>query len=175
MPDSRSEVPLLIAFVDLTRFAAQTERVNDLELAEAIDAYYERVAALTARAGGTLVKFIGDGGLLVFPEAAVDSGVKALLDLKDEIDSLMAARGWECRLTARAHFGTVVAGPFGAAGSKRFDVLGKAVNQAAMLPSTGVTLSAAAFAKLGPELRQRFKEHAPPATYLRVEDTPRFR
>ena len=169
------EVPLLIAFVDLTRYAAQCQRVTDRALADTIDTYYERVASLVERAGGRVVKFIGDAALLVFPEDAVDRGVEGLLQLKDTVDDVMQERGWDCRLAVKAHFGTTVAGPFGAAGAKRFDVIGKAVNTAATLDSTGVTLSVAAFRKLGPELRRRFHKHTPPITYIRMEDPRRVR
>ena len=73
------------------------------------------------------------------------------------------------RRRARA-FGTVVAGPFGRDGDKRYDVIGKTVNVAATLDATGVALSVAAFRKLGPALRRRFKKHTPPVTYIRLED-----
>jgi hypothetical protein len=36
--------------------------------------------------------------------------------------------------------------------------------------ATGVTLSVAAFRKLGPALRRRFKKHTAPVTYIRLED-----
>ena len=104
----------------------------------------------------------------------MDRGVAALLALKDSIDVSMVHRGWECRLVAKAHFGPVIAGLFGAAGNKRPDVIGKTVNTAAMLDTTGVALSVAAFRKLGPTLRRRFKKHTPPVTYIRAED-PRLR
>ena len=174
MADMRAETALLIVFVDLTRFGAQSQRVSDGALADGVDAYYERVAEHIETAGGIVVKFIGDGALVVFDESAVDRGVHALLQLKASIDRFMAQRGWDCRLTARAHFGTAVAGPFGRAGAKRYDVIGKAVSVAAMLEATGVTLSVAAFRKLGPELRRRFRKHTPPISYIRVED-PRLR
>src|SRR5207237_10013877 len=118
---------------------------------------------------------IGDAALLVFPEDAVDRGVEGLLQLKDTVDDLMQERGWDCRLAVKAHFGTTVAGPFGAAGAKRFDVIGKAVNTAASLDSTGVTLSVEAFRKLSPDMRTRFKKHTPPITYLRNDDPRPFR
>ncbi len=172
---SRTEIPLLIAFADLTRFAAQSLHVSDERLAETIDAYYERVAARIEAAGGKLVKFVGDAALIVFQPEAVDAGIQALLDLKEEVDHGFEAMGWECRLMIKIHFGPVVAGPYGAAGAKRFDVLGKAVNAAAMLDSTGVALSAEAFRKLGPALRKRFKKHTPTITYIRTEDPHRFR
>ena len=173
MVEDRAEVPLLIAFADLTRFMAQSQRVNDTDLADTLDAFYECVAARVEKAGGRVVKFIGDAALVVFAEDAVDRGVEALLEVKDAVDDLMERRRWDCRLAVKAHFGTTVAGPFGAAGAKRFDVIGKAVNTAATLEGSGVTLSVAAFRKLSPELRRRFRKHTPPITYIRLEDPRR--
>jgi adenylate cyclase len=175
MPEHRLEVPLLVAFIDLTRFGAQSQRVSDIDLAETLDTYYERVAVAIEAGGGRLVKFVGDGALAVFGEADVDRGVQALLDLKDSIDELMDTRGWECRLAVKVHFGSAVAGPFGPADAKRFDVIGKTVNTAVTLDSTGVALSVTAFRKLGSELRRRFKKHTPPITYIRHEDPRRVR
>jgi class 3 adenylate cyclase len=175
MTDTRSEVSLLIAFVDLARFAAQSQRLEDHDIAQTLDEYYEHIAFAVQRSGGTVVKFIGDAALIVFPEPCVDQAVETLLSLKSSVDQMMADRAWECRLTAKVHFGAAIAGPFGAQKDKRFDVIGKAVNTAAMLDASGVTLSVDAFRKLGRELRKRFKKHAAPITYIRVEDPRRFR
>jgi class 3 adenylate cyclase len=109
----------------------------------------------------------------VFDETAVDRGAHALLQLKESIDRFMAEQRWECRLTVKAHFGSAVAGPFGRAGAKRFDVIGKAVSVAATLEATRVTLSVPAFRKLSPELRRHFRQHTPPVSDIRVEDPRR--
>ena len=170
---ARAEVPLLIAFADLLRFAAQSQRTDDVELAETIDAYYELIGAAVEAGGGTVVKFLGDAALITFPDDGVDRGVEALLELKDSVDELMQRRGWACRLAIKAHFGTAVAGPYGAAGNKRYDLIGRAVNIAATLEGSGVTLSVEAFRKLGPGVRARFRKHTPPITYIRVEDPRR--
>jgi adenylate cyclase len=167
---ARTETSYLIGFVDLLRFTAQSARSTDREIAEVIDEYYQRVSDRLEPAGGRIVKFIGDGALVVFAEADADRGVAAVLDLKPEIDAWMAARGWECRLAARVHWGPVIAGDYGPAGGKRFDVIGRAVNQTARMELRGVSLSVDAFRKLGPELRKRFKKHTPPVSYIRVED-----
>jgi adenylate cyclase len=172
---SRTEIDLLIAFADLTRFAAQSTRVTDEELARVMDAHYERVAARIEPAGGRVVKFIGDAALMVFPVDEADRAAIALLDLKEEVDAAFAELGWECRLVVKVHRGPVIAGPYGARSGKRFDVLGKTVNAAALLDSTGVALSVEAFRALGPELRKRFKKHTAPITYIRAEDPHRFR
>lgn len=170
LPTQRASTQLLIVFIDLTRFAAQAQRVEEAELAETIDHYYEIVAEATDAAGGTVVKFIGDAALVVFPADGVDAGIEMLLKLKVDVDHLMTEQGWECRLHAKAHFGAVIAGPFGSMRGKRFDVLGRAVNTAAVLDSTGVALSAEAFRKLSPPLRQKFRKHTPSISYLRLED-----
>jgi adenylate cyclase len=147
MSEIRSETSLLVVFVDLTRFGPQSQRVDDTELADTIDAYYEQVGAAVQAAGGRVVKFVGDGVLIVFPEEAVDRGVEMLLALKDAVDGAMAARRWECRLAAKAHFGPTIAGPFGIAGDKRFDVLGHQSRARDFLPAhrkslhRGMTLS----------------------------------
>jgi class 3 adenylate cyclase len=171
----RTAKPLLIVFLDFTRFAFQSQRVDDSELADTIDAYYERATKAIESAGGTVVKFIGDATLAVFPEEAVDAAVRAILELRKTLDESMMERDWECRLTAKVHFGNVIAGEFGAEAAKRFDVIGRAVNTTAMLHSAGITLSAEAFERLSPELRTRFKAHVPPVTYIGLDDRPPFR
>ena len=98
---------------------------------------------------------------------------EALLALKDSVDGFVARRGRGCRLAIEAYFGTAVAGPFGAAGAKRHDVIGWAVDIAATLDGGGVTLSVEAFRKLGPAKRARFKKHTPPITSIRTEDSGR--
>ena len=171
MNETRSETSLLIVFTNLSRFAAQSLRLNDIETADMVDTYYERLATAVEAAGGKVVKFIGDGALIVFPEDSVDRGVEMLLQAKTAIDGLMSDRGWECRFGARVHFGTVVAGPFGATSSKKYDVIGKAVNATALLDyPSGITLSVEAFRQLSPGVRTRFKKHTPPVTYIRTED-----
>lgn len=171
-----TRAPVLVAFVDLTRFAAHTEDMDELELAATVDAYYEQVDGIVRAARGRVVKFIGDAALIVFPAEGADAGVRALSELKRTVDAFMAGRGWPCRLMAKAHFGPVAAGDFGARDDKRYDVLGKTVNTAARLETTGIALSAEAFRQLNPDTRKDFKKHTPPITYIRLEDSrPRRR
>lgn len=169
----RSVVPLLIVFADLTKFAVYSQHLDDREIADTLDMYYRSVSATIERAGGRVVKFIGDGVLIVFPEDAIDGGVKSLLELKKTIGDLMESRGWPGRLVIKAHFGEVVAGSFGP--SQTFDVIGKNVNATAMLHSTGITLSAAAFGKLSGGLQQAFRETSSAPIYVGPEDDPHFR
>jgi adenylate cyclase len=153
-------VPLLIVFVELTNFRAEVLGIDDLSLAGLLGSYYELVARTVSAAGGTVVKFIGDGALLVFPETSVDVGVRTLLRLRTVVDVFMTESECDCRLAAKVHFGVAVTGAFGPADDKRFDVLGSAVIAAAMLPSGRIALSSQAFDKLSHTLRTDFVEQA---------------
>ena len=169
------EVPLLIVFINFTRYTAQADRLDDLEVARVLDRFYELCGSRVAAAGGRVVKVIGDGALFVFPADRADAGVLALLDLKQEADRFMEEQGWECRLLVKIHYGTVVEGQFGAGPEKRYDILGKAVNIAARLAGSGVVVSTEAFGQLGPAARRRFAKDAPPDTYILRGDVPRPR
>lgn len=168
--DVRSELPLLIAFLDLTRFAAHARRTPDPQLADQLDAFYHLVTDAVVGAGGAVVKLLGDGALVAFPEDRVDAGVLALLSLAERVEPSLHALGWSTRLVVKVHFGTAVAGPFGPPGHPHLDVIGSAVNTAALLDVRGFGLSAQAFRKLAPQTRKRFVKHTPPISYLRAGD-----
>jgi adenylate cyclase len=171
----RVEVAVLVAFVDLMGFALQSTRLSDDEIADIIDGYYRLLAQRVSAAGGRVVKYIGDGALIAFDASEAERGIEALLDIKLLVDRYLDSHGWPCRATVKAHVGTVIAGPYGPPDDLRFDVIGKAVNTAAMLDASGVALSVEAFRKLSPATRQRFKKHTWPVTYIRVEDPHKFR
>jgi adenylate cyclase len=166
---ARAQRELVISFLDLSVFARDASHRDDAEIAEVVDQYYERVGARAAAAGGTVVKFIGDGALLVFPTERADAALDALLALRVEIDDWLSAKGWMSRLMVKVHCGAVIAGGYGARDAKRFDVIGNAVNVAARLPRP-FHVTPQLFRLLSPELRRRLKKHTPPVTYIPVED-----
>jgi class 3 adenylate cyclase len=106
--------------------------------------------------------------LAVFPEERVDHGVRALLALKRDTDEAMQAAGLPPRLIVKAHFGPVIAGPYGARGDARFDVLGVTVNTTARLESSGMSISADAFRKLTPPTRKLFQKHTSSIVYIPI-------
>lgn len=163
---TQQQSAMLIVFLDFTHFNQQSERVDDREIAEVLDAHYRRVAAAIQSAGGRVIKFIGDATMATFPERSVDSAVRAIFDMRLVEDKAMQFRGWVCRLQARAHFGDVVAGEVGPDGDRRYDVFGKAVNRAAKLRTTGFTLSPDAYNRLTPELQRRFRHESAIGVYV---------
>jgi adenylate cyclase len=167
--NARAQRELIIVFVDLSVFTKDASSREETAIAEIIDAYYERVAAGVSAAGGAVVKFIGDGALLVFPHERADDALAALFALRREIDGWLAKEGWSSRLTVRAHSGSVIAGGFGARDAKQFDVIGNCVNVAARLPRP-YHITPQVFRLLSPDARKRWKKHTPPITYIPAED-----
>ena len=142
-----NERNLVIAFADLSHFAADASTRANAEIASMLDRFYEHVGEGIGDRG-RIVKFIGDAALLVFEEPAIEDAVRTLRALKESTDALMQQHGWRCRLNVKVHVGPVMAGEFGARGAKRFDVIGTTVNDAARLKGEGVTLSAAVAERL---------------------------
>ena len=168
-----TDMDLLVAFFDLSRFAREVQGKTSREVFDYMDAYYEFVGDIIENAGGTIIKFIGDAALIVWEEDQIDSGVLALKTLKEQGDAWLQNRGAQSYHRIKAHFGSVTCGPMGTKTDKRVDVFGEAVNIAATLTANGLALSPQAFRKLAPETRKHFKKHTPPITYIPVEEPHR--
>lgn len=169
---SRSALPadcetqtLGVAFFDLSRMAEWTSPDEDARVASFFQAFYALAAKHLKPAGGRIVKFMGDAGLVVFPQESVEQCVFALAELAREARERALGSGLDAYLNVNVHVGPVLAGAFGPPGDERFDVIGKTVNIAARLGRRGITLSQQAFRCLSPEGRQRFQKIAPPTTY----------
>jgi len=154
---------LLVAFCDLTNYARISRGADDERMFEYLSGVYEIVGEKVERAGGSVVKFMGDAALVTFEESDIDKGAVALGELKAEIDAHNRRAGMDSRMIVKAHFGQVVAGMVGTKTRKSPDILGKVVNAAAMLPSLGYAISPEAHAALKPETRALFEERASPA------------
>jgi adenylate cyclase len=162
------EMDLLVAFFDLTRFLSYSQSHTAHEMFDFFSSYAEFVGDIIEGAGGKVVKFIGDAGLIVFPADKIDQGVLALIDLKTQGDQWLADHDVASRNVIQAHFGPVVAGPLGTRHDKRFDVMGQTVNIAATTKSNGIALTPQLFRKLAEPTRKFFKKHTPPITYIPV-------
>jgi adenylate cyclase len=117
-PTPQPHAPPAIVFVDLSGFTRMTEERGD-ETAVRTAASLQRLAdATAARHGGRLVKLLGDGAMLRFPEPLV--GVDAALELVETMSG-------EGALAAHAgiHAGPVI--------ERDLDVFGRTVNLASRI------------------------------------------
>lgn len=139
--DAPTERRLLVAFTDVTGFVKEFQNRTDREMFDLMSQFYELIGNEVQASKGKVVKFIGDAALLVYPEEHAERAVEALQQLRATADNWLKAHGMRGELRVRAHIGSVICGPLGAAGEKRFDVLGDTVNVTARLHSDGLTLS----------------------------------
>ncbi len=165
-----TDMNVLVAFFDLTVFSRYARDHSDREIFNFLADYYGFAGEIIEEGGGTVVKFMGDAGLAVFPEDRVDSGVLSLRKLKTVGDKWMRHREIPCRHVIKAHFGPVIFGPIGTRNDKRFDVFGTTVNTAALLKTSSFAITPQAFRRLEQETRKLFKKHTPPVTYIQKED-----
>ena len=150
---------LVIAFVDLARFQIASRRVKDDVLVEVLEDYYERIADSLKPAGGRVVKFMGDGALVVFAADRASQAARALLMLKSDVDARLAKRRFLGSLVARVNVGEVMAGSFGPKSDKRFDVIGQAVNRtAAMRFGDGISLTTEAWGRVDAKTQKLFRQ-----------------
>ncbi len=106
--------PLTVAFTDLEGFTRFTERNGDDAASHLVADHHRTVGPIVRSRGGRVVKRIGDGLLITFPEP--EAGVLACLEL-------VATPPAPLRLRAGLHVGDVVV--------TRDDVVGHVVNVAA--------------------------------------------
>jgi len=170
---SATEKDLLVAFFDLSRFMRDIRHLSSRDVFTLLSEYYEFVGEIIEEAGGTVVKFIGDATLVVFPEDQVDDGVMTIKTLKDTGDEWFAKRGMQTHHNVKVHFGPVACGPIGTKSNKQFDVFGDTVNIAATLAANHFAMTPQVFRKLSPETRKHFKKHTPPITYIPIEEEHR--
>lgn len=167
------EQELVIATFDLSGYFRYSLTRSDREIATLTGDYYEFVGDLIADGGGTVIKFMGDAALLVYPVSEADRAVNNLLQLKHDGDAWLAKRKVLCENIIKAHVGKVLCGPFGTRAEKRFDIFGMAVMETFKMTSHGLAISPELFRKLKPNTRRAFKKHTPPITYIPVKERHR--
>lgn len=109
-----TNVRLAVAFTDLEQFTTFTEREGDDAAALLLADHHRRVGPIVRSRGGRIVKRLGDGLLLTFPEP--EAAVLACLEL-------VSHQPKPLRLRAGVHIGEVVV--------TRDDLVGHVVNVAA--------------------------------------------
>ncbi|OGA13278.1 MAG: hypothetical protein A3H33_17000 [Betaproteobacteria bacterium RIFCSPLOWO2_02_FULL_65_20] len=146
MEGTASEATVL--FADIRSFTTISERLSAPEIAELLNTYLERACQPIIACGGSVVKFIGDGIMAVFPhtdslprEMQALQAVHAGLGLsfiatrfRDWVSERHADRGLpEFAIGVGIHTGEVMLSRVGARGQQDFTAVGDTVNIAARL------------------------------------------
>jgi adenylate cyclase len=168
---SGDTISAVIWYCDLAGFTPLSERMPRDALIALLNRYFDAMAEPVEHEGGTILKFIGDGILAIFPlRSAGDqsgeirrralSAARAAADNIEDLNAERTAAGERPLAFGIAlHMGDVMYGNIGAARRLDFTVIGPAVNIAARLEALSRDLGqsiviSADFAKaVGLELR----------------------
>ena len=142
-------------FSDLRNFTASGEELPPEKVLERLNDYFELVVSAIHKAGGEVLKYIGDAVLAVFPVTeergpgdACLAAVRALHDATERLATLnegAAARGEpELAHGVGLHVGTTSYGNIGGRERLDFTVIGRTVNIASRIESQCRPLGAAA-------------------------------
>jgi adenylate cyclase len=155
------EKKLVLMSMDLAGYTRAMTDLDAVAVAALLEDYYSAAVPPITGAGGRVVKLMGDGIFVVFPEeacaAAVDAAIAATA-------AVCAPRGIRVAAGANLHLATVAAGTFSVDG--RYDVVGSAVNFLFRMGSgPSVRISEPVYRQLPNERRTPWKKNKPPATY----------
>jgi TolB-like protein/class 3 adenylate cyclase/tetratricopeptide (TPR) repeat protein len=110
-------------FADIVGYTSLSSRDEDAAL-RLIETFQEITQRIVKELGGVVVKFLGDGGLAVFPSA--DAAVRAGLEVQRAFESKTSSRSMAAKLRVGIHLGEVVSETDG-------DVYGDGVNTASRI------------------------------------------
>ncbi|HUH83656.1 MAG TPA: adenylate/guanylate cyclase domain-containing protein [Stellaceae bacterium] len=122
---------------DLRGFTALSEATEPAAMIAALDAWFDRVAGAVHAFGGEVLKFIGDGVLVIFPVTgapaeACDAALRAVVAARAgmaHLDAARHARGLPpLPFGAALHLGEMLWGNIGAVDRLDFTAIGPAVN-----------------------------------------------
>jgi class 3 adenylate cyclase len=164
----------LVFFTDLTNFGRVTKGMELEEVANLLTTFAEMTHRTVTSGGGHVVDYISDSALGYFPADSVDHGVRALMEMKRQVEEWLETDGHKMKLRIGAHYG-----PFMVLYLPPFtipDLLGETVNIAVKLGAGGqashqgrLILTATAFRKLAPDTRKSFHKYTEPIVYIAEE------
>jgi class 3 adenylate cyclase len=158
------ERQLVTVVVDLARFTQAVAGMDAMDMANLIDRFYNGVSTAIAQQGGRVVKYLGDGGLAVFPAESALRAVDAVEAIRGQVRDLAAEFALDLEMGANIHICTVAEGEFGIDDS--YDVVGMGlVHTFRMGSGAGIRISEPVYRKLPSDRRGAWSKHQPPATY----------
>lgn len=133
-----------IVFVDIHGFTSISERLDQEEVVEILNAFFSHMTPIIFKNNGTLDKLMGDGMMAIFgaPITSDDDAVRAVRTVIEMIRALNAfnerhrEKGWpQLSVGIGVNAGEVVAGYIGSQDHLNYTVIGDAVNTAQRLQS----------------------------------------
>lgn len=165
-PEAYASIPLVVLVADLSGYHRALRSGSDADMASFLDAFFLICEDVITDEGGRIIKFLGDAVLATFPNDRAQAAVAAATRLEARSVELADERGYDLKLGANLHMGPVVAGELGSGGSRRFDVIGRTVNQAFLLGrGRGIRISERVYRQLPSGDRSPWEKIKQPTFY----------
>jgi adenylate cyclase len=141
-------IPAVLLFVDLVGFTAFSNAHPSAEVVKTLNDFYEIVHEAVLAGNGEILKFIGDGALVIFPVPDDPTAQRSVA--QDALNSIADARlaclnrddGESFAFRASLHIGEVFYGNIGSKERLDFTAIGPAVNLASRLLDEASELNA---------------------------------
>ncbi|MBN2351727.1 MAG: adenylate/guanylate cyclase domain-containing protein [Spirochaetales bacterium] len=160
----------LIAVYDLESFGPIMGKLPPAELFALLNCLQVLTIETLAPHRPLIVKNDGDANFMVFEPVEWDDKVRALLSLKEKLESDLKNRGYHCRASFSAHCGEIAVGRLGKEPFLSLDAFGEPVGVTFIMngkPWKGrFNISPQLFRKLDAATRKLFHKYTPPVTYL---------
>jgi len=140
---------LVVAIVAVNGLSKATTAHGDAAIAARLNEYYEVIERACAKAGGRVIKVIGDGIIVAFPAERCAAAVDALRGAQREANMFWQAVDGTCRVVIKAGSGPIAAGTMGPPGNQRSDIYGATLNEVFRLPPGEFALTPALTAAAG--------------------------
>jgi len=158
---------LIMLLADVPGFARAFRRHDDMTMARFVDRFYLLCADSVESHGGRIIKFIGDACHAVFPEDRGSAAVDCVLELQAQTRQLGEELEIDVDLGASIHSGTVIEGDYGGSAHGQYDVIGREMNQTALMGrGPGVRISEPVYRQLASGRRTPWHKRKPPTTYV---------
>ncbi len=130
----------IVGFADLRGFTVLSQCLSGEALVATMNQFFAALEKVVRRAGGEVLKFMGDGAVFVFPCENQEEGqvaeraVQAIVGLGNQLEEQQDAEGvTRLRFAAALHRGKVRYGNVGAPDRLDFTIIGADVNKTARL------------------------------------------
>lgn len=131
---------MTVCHADIDRFNVTTRHMTLDQTVEFVQGLYERIGEVLISHNGRLIKYLGDGALMVFERGREEVAVRAMWALRQAYRELAASAGPEVATSALnvgIATGEVSAGQMGHPQMLEYEVMGKPVSIAGVLAGLG--------------------------------------
>ncbi|MCE5229466.1 AAA family ATPase [bacterium] len=157
----------MVFFVDLRGYTALAQKLSEKQLDSLLQWFYGLCTRHVERHGGFVIQLVGDAVFAAFGapwafERDAESGLRAVLEIRDEVRAKGNFEGYPLAVRAGADCGTVNVRLDTIHGQRRPDLVGSTVNLAARLQAAAETWEILVSDTLADQVRGIFNMEARP-------------